>query len=1211
MAESIVFGIASEVLKKIASLIGGELSLLWGLENDLRRLQRTMTTINAVLLDAETKQTQNHQLRDWLGKLRDVFYGAEDVLEEFEFHAARRQRRTSISKVRQYFPSRSSIKIGYKIKDIRERLDEIADARQKFHLVESHVDVRRVIPKERETNPFFQASDVIGREEDKENMISILTQTNHDNVSVIPIVGIGGLGKTTLSKMVYNDVRVNSHFKLKMWVCVSDDFDVNRLMKEMIYSATNKDCAELKAEKIPKRLQEILGDGKFLLVLDDVWNEEPMKWMDLKSLLLKGVNGSKIIVSTRSKRVADIMGTISPHFMQGLSFEDSLSLFKRCAFKEGEGKEFPNLCKIAKEIVGKCKGVPLAIRTLGSLLFANTDETEWLKIKKNDIWQLKQEKEDILPVLKLSYDYLPSHLKRCFVYLSLFPKDYIYRSDDVTGHWMTHRLLLTSNNELEELEDVAMRYMKDLWCRCFIEDFEEINHLHYTFKMHDLMHDLATLVATSECAVIKSTSQIIDGSVRHITFDDVHLKPQEFQQVLVNRSKTVRSIIILEKYEYGTNESIINTNISKFTHLQLLSLNNLAREVLPNSIGTLIHLRYLDLGRNYLLQKFSKSICELPKLDTFLFSGCLGLKKLPRKIRKMISLRRVEITTGEQHLRENGIECLSSLQYLLFSQCVYLVTLPGGMKGLTGLRTLYIKSCDLIASLPYGIKYLKRLQKLVIEDCFRLNLRMEFQGENEDNLRLGVQTFVIIDLPSLVDLPQLILRGSANTLQRMRIEGCHNLVELPEWLQDLTSLQTLEIINCPELSRLPEGMQHLTALRQLKIKHCLDLSESCRRDKSKTAHITEKNLAEKILYDTATEILKKIGSLIGGEVLWLWDLKSDLRRLEGTMSTLKAVLLEAETKQTQDHQLRDWLGKLRDVFYDAEDVLEEFEFHASRRQWGSSISKASEVIGREEDKENIISFLIQPTHVNVSVIPIVGIGGLGKTTFSKMVYNDERGCDNLKADKIPKHLQEILGGQKFLVVLDDVWNEQPMKWMNLKSLLLNGVNESKIIVSTCSKSCQNNGHCLPIFHARSNNLVALSEGMKGLTGLRALYIERCPLITSLPNGIKYRKRLQMLMISSCSVLNLKMEFQGENEDYLRLGVRTFIIIDLLSLVDLPQLILQRDTLQCMRIESCPTLEKLPEWLQNLASLQALAINDCPGLSHLPKGMQRLTTLRQH
>ncbi|XP_044500139.1 disease resistance protein RGA2-like [Mangifera indica] len=843
IAEAIVSTIASEILKKIAPLIGGELSLLLGLENDLKGLQGTMTSIRAVLLDAEKKQTQDHQLRDWLGKLRDVLFDAEDVLEDFQLQASKRQRGSSALKVCQCFSSCNLVRIGHNIKDIRERLDKIADDRLKFHLVESQVDVvRQVIPKDRETNSFFQASDIVGREKDKENIISFLTQPTHDNVSVIPIVGIGGLGKTTLSKMVYNDERVKRQFELKMWVCVSDDFSVSRLMKEIIYSAKHEDCAKLKGDEIPRRLQKILAGKKFLLVLDDVWNEQRQKWVELKDVLLNGVEGSKIIVSTRSKRVAEIMGTISPHLIQGLSLEDSLSLFKKCAFEDGEGKDFPNLIKITENIVRKCKGVPLAVRSLGSLLFANTDEEEWLRIKGSDIWQLKQEKEDILPVLKLSYDYLPSHLKRCFAYLSLFPKNFLYDSDDVTTYWIAHGLLSISNNETEELEDVAMRCMKDLWSRCFIEDFEDTDHLYYTFKMHDLMHDLAILVAKSECSEIKSNSQIVDGSVRHFSFIDLHSEDQKPLEVLVNRSKTLRSVIVMEKCEH-IGVSIINTYLSKFKHLHLLSLKGIDFKVLPSSISTLIHLRYLDLRYNRSLKKLPESICQLQKLKTFLFRRCSGLEKLPKKIQKMISLRHVEITTKEQNLRENGIQCLSSLRYLFFHECENLVTLPEGMERLKGLRTLYIGGCPL-NSLPYGIKDLKRLQKLYIASCRKLNLKMEFRGEDEDELRLGVRTFVIDDLPSLVDLPQLILQGSANTLQCLRIERCPKLVYLPEWLQNLTSLQTLEIINCPSLWRLPEGMQRLTALRQLKIKDCPDLSESCRLDESKIAHVRKVHLDE-------------------------------------------------------------------------------------------------------------------------------------------------------------------------------------------------------------------------------------------------------------------------------------------------------------------------------------------------------------------------------
>ncbi|XP_031269056.1 putative disease resistance protein RGA3 [Pistacia vera] len=186
-----------------------------------------------------------------------------------------------------------------------------------------------------------------------------------------------------------------------MWTCVSEDFDVIRLMKEIIKSATNRDqdCSKLKGDEIPKHLQEILTGKKFLLVLDDVWNEKPMKWLELKDLLMNGVSGSKIIVSTRSKKVAEIMSTVPSHFLQGFSSEESLSLFKKYAFKDGEGKDFPRLVKFGKDIVEKCKGVPLAVKSLGSLLYANTDEHEWLKIKK------KMTSGRWIKIMKTSYQY--------------------------------------------------------------------------------------------------------------------------------------------------------------------------------------------------------------------------------------------------------------------------------------------------------------------------------------------------------------------------------------------------------------------------------------------------------------------------------------------------------------------------------------------------------------------------------------------------------------------------------------------------------------------------------------------------------------------------------------------------------------------------------------------------------------------------------------
>ncbi|KAJ0047788.1 hypothetical protein Pint_16984 [Pistacia integerrima] len=157
------------------------------------------------------------------------------------------------------------------------------------------------------------------------------------------------------------------------------------------------------------------------------------------------------------------------------------------------------------------------------------------------------------------------------------------------------------------------------------------------------------------------------------------------------------------------------------------------------------------------------------------------------------------------------------------------------MQGLKSLRTLYLRSSSVI-SLPDTIKYLTKLEMLLVWSCPKINLKMELQGEVRE-LRLSLKKFIIVDLESLVDLPQLLLQASANTLIYMRIEGCGNLEALPEWLQNFTALEKLEITRCFRLSSLPEGIERLTSLKELKITDCPALIESCRNDESKIAHI--------------------------------------------------------------------------------------------------------------------------------------------------------------------------------------------------------------------------------------------------------------------------------------------------------------------------------------------------------------------------------------
>ena len=467
----LAFSVAEKVIEKLGSLAYQEISLTWSIESDLQKLQDTMSTIQAVLVDAEEKQAKNHQLSVWLERLKVVFHDAMDVLDEFECEDLRRQvvKKYGSSgsgrnrKVCCFFSSSNSLafrnKMGHRVKGIRERLNLIANDRDRFHL-EVRPDDNRIV--HRETHSFVRDRDVIGRADDKQKIIDLLMLPNdNDNISVISIVGIGGLGKTTLAQWVYNDERVAENFDPRIWVCVSEDFNVLKLAKEMLNKLAGGGIREsMSLDEVQARLRSILNEKRFFIVLDDVWNEDRNKWLDLKNLLREGGHGSKILVTTRSHKVASRMAPGSIHDIGGLPDEDCLSLFKRCAFNEGEHEQYPNLVKIGEEIVKKCGGVPLAVKTLGSLLYSRTEKCDWISIRENDIWKLDQKEDDILPALRLSYNKLPSYLKQCFAYYSLYPKDFRYKNEDLIQCWMANRLLEKSNKSTEELEDIGEQYLK-------------------------------------------------------------------------------------------------------------------------------------------------------------------------------------------------------------------------------------------------------------------------------------------------------------------------------------------------------------------------------------------------------------------------------------------------------------------------------------------------------------------------------------------------------------------------------------------------------------------------------------------------------------------------------------------------------------------------------------------------------------------------------
>ncbi|KAK2984681.1 hypothetical protein RJ640_001113 [Escallonia rubra] len=418
-----------------------EIGDLGELRNDLK-LKDTLSTVKAVLVDAEELQETNAELSVWLEALKDVCYAIDDILDEFDVIALQQQvnQRSTQRKVRHFFSCSNPLvfrfRMGHKIKEIREKLDQIAADRNKFHL--PHVE-RSLLPKrQRETHSYRIASNVIGRDHDKDLLVHKLVKVaDGEGVAVIPILGIGGLGKTTLAKLVYNDQRVVNYFDLTKWVCVSDEFDVKRIIGNIV------DKNNLTLEQLQQHLKDTLSTKRYLLILDDVWNEDLQKWRELSDLLLFGAPGSKIVVTTRSPLVVSTLDPIYVHNLAGLSDKESLFLFMELASGKGQMEQHQNLKKIGEQIVRKCKGVPLAIMTLGSLLHMNTEVKEWCSVRDNPLYNVEQSKGGWLSGLKLNYEFSASEL--------------IYK-------WMALGLL-GSRYQPKEGEDIGKKYFTELCSR--------------------------------------------------------------------------------------------------------------------------------------------------------------------------------------------------------------------------------------------------------------------------------------------------------------------------------------------------------------------------------------------------------------------------------------------------------------------------------------------------------------------------------------------------------------------------------------------------------------------------------------------------------------------------------------------------------------------------------------------------------------------------
>ncbi|GLT65133.1 hypothetical protein SLA2020_375830 [Shorea laevis] len=300
------------------------------------------------------------------------------------------------------------------------------------------------LPKRKESTSFIDGSSFVGRDEVKKQIIGHLlcgSSKEGENCQTISIVGLGGIGKTALAQLIYNDEDVKQHFTSRIWAYVSDIFDESKVAKTIIAELEGLDkIAALQIESLPlntllERICKSIEGKKYLLVLDDVWIENDEDLGGLKVTFKRGAAGSRILVTTRKDTVSRVMGSSHTIHLETLSQDLCWSILKKIALREMDQKTCEDLTPAGLRIAEKCKGLPLVAKTLGGHLQFKTTRKEWEDVLHSELWRMDVVHKDVFVPLLLSYYDLPSPVKQCFKYCASFTKDSAYFTCHLIAKW--------------------------------------------------------------------------------------------------------------------------------------------------------------------------------------------------------------------------------------------------------------------------------------------------------------------------------------------------------------------------------------------------------------------------------------------------------------------------------------------------------------------------------------------------------------------------------------------------------------------------------------------------------------------------------------------------------------------------------------------------------------------------------------------------------
>ncbi|KAM5559931.1 hypothetical protein ABKV19_021222 [Rosa sericea] len=1245
MAEFLLTFAAEGTLNKVISLAAQEFTLVLDFKGDLAQLRDSFLKIQAMLRDVDHSQVRGEAVELWVKDLEDIAQEADDVLDEMGYEVLRRKVELQMrKKVKNFFshsnPIAFRLEMAHKIKKITSLVKLHNQAAGPIGLVGrtlADATSQDVEVLDRETRSSFDSDEklIIGREEDVSKIVKNLTKSNYSEENYLPvlaIVGMPGLGKTTLAKSIYHQL-TDKHFHEKIWVCVSTPFEVKTILKGILDSLKPEKAAIQSKDAICKFIREELKEKRYLLVLDDVWSEDLDKWKELRECLLSvnDTRGSSIIVTTRSDKVGKVMETLPRCDLTKLSDDDCWRIIKDKAvgsFPMSKEQE-----TTGKEIAKKCGGLPLMAKVLGDVLRSKTSD-EWRSIVNSKIWDSPEGEKRIFSILKLSFDELKPSLKQCFAYCSMFIKDVDIEKDDLIQLWMAQGWL----DSCSDMEERGNQYFNILLGKSLFQDVTKDYGGNVTkCKMHDLVHDLAARVS-------KSAER-------------------------VSKSKNLRSL-----FSIGED---LRCNLLDFKSLRVLNLYKAEIMELPISLGKLIHLRYLNVLKTR-MKALPKSIGKLYNLQTLKIP--YHLEELPGEIANLTNLR--HICFGRYMKVPGGIlgrfTDLRSLPFLKVSKETGL-----RIEELSGLNqlhnTLSIYGLENVGdgeeAQKANLVEKKHIRKLILD--WKLS-GPNHNVENDDDVLEGLQPHSSLEFLEIhgfmgTKFPSWLLL--ANNLKEIELLGCNKCEGVPV-LGHLLSLSCVKIKRMEKLTRIGSefyGDNHVNcgngssnevrplfpALKTLHIEEARNLIEWMEAPTERGSRVVFPCLEELTLIhcEQLTSApshfpsLKKvviegsggtpIASILSNQLTTLTHLT--LCRVSGLTCLPEGML---ENNKNLAHLAIDGCSELTCISPQSQGSEYCCASLSYLNIWGcANLKYLPDGLLTPSLKELTLGYCY-----DLEYIPDATHGGLTSLETLRVCY-----CDKITSIPFSQGLPSL----GVLSIMDcPELSCLPGGLEDCSSILSLRITECPKVPSISIESlstslqelCVSNLDSLPIsrggftslrqltiqnyesaqmgpeFCAFLQTLVSLQKltiescdeletipSSDKLTSLRSLEIRWCRKLTCLPDGLAASSQ-------SCSLTRLKELRIGRFSEELDAFPAFQAIPQLESLTiegwpklkSLPEQIQHLPSLRHLKISQFDGVEAIPEWLGNLESLEDLSIYLCKSLKYLPsvEAMQRLTKLKE-